>query len=225
MRKVIVLSAAAILLLTALGASAQTGTWTAVGSTGTVDPTQVSLFGVFTGTQLGFAAAGNPGSIVARFNVTNTYGGGLRDTPPWTTLEVGAINSTLDFGPTDIDGGAVMLPITITNTSADASLDLSGFTKTASAVYSVTLPPGTTTLAPGMQLVLNVSYHPTVEKPAGQLDSMTVTNNIAGATGVCASCTFANTTFNFLNNLYYVEVTITRTSGAGTPLLSTLRIR
>ena len=169
MRKVIVLSAAAILLLTALGASAQTGTWTAVGSTGTVDPTQVSLFGVFTGTQLGFAAAGNPGTIVARFNVTNTYGGGLRDTPPWTTLEVGAINTTLD-------------PIT-------------------ARLYHVDPCSGKRTLI------------------------CSVTNNIAGATGVCASCTFANTTFNFLNNLYYVEVTITRTSGAGTPLLSTLRIR
>ena len=97
-----------------------------------------------------------------------------------TTAAMTVVPMTLDFGPTDIDAGPVSLPITITNTSADASLDLSGFTKTASAVYSLTLPGGTTTLAPGMQLVLNVTYHPTVEKPAGQLDSMTVTNNIAG---------------------------------------------
>jgi hypothetical protein len=38
-------------------------------------------------------------------------------------------------------------------------------------------------------------------------------------------CTFANTTFNFATSLYYVEVTITRSTGTGTPQLSTLRIR
>jgi hypothetical protein len=167
MRKT-VLSAVVILLLTALGAAAQTGTWTAVGSTGTVDPVQAPLFGVFSGTQLGFAAAGSPASIVARFNVTNTYGGGLRDTPPWTTLEVGAINTTLD-------------PIT-------------------ARLFHVDPCSGKRTLI------------------------CSAVNNIAGATGVCATCTFANTTFNFQTGLYYVEVTITRNSSAGVPLLSTLRI-
>ncbi|HKI02791.1 MAG TPA: hypothetical protein VKK31_12510 [Thermoanaerobaculia bacterium] len=81
------------LFVTALTASAQTGTWTAVGSTGAVEPTQTGLFATFGGTRLGFAG-GSGNTIVARFNVTNTWG--LSDTPPWTTLEVGALNSSLN---------------------------------------------------------------------------------------------------------------------------------
>ena len=97
MKKTILL-ATTVLFLTAFSASAQTGTWTAVGSTGTVDPTQVGLFGVFNGTRLGFNPAGGSASqiIVARFNVTNTYGGSIDDTPGWTTLEVGAVNSSFN---------------------------------------------------------------------------------------------------------------------------------
>lgn len=96
--KALVLVAAA-LMLNAWTASAQTGTWTAVGSTGTVDPTQVALFGVFGGTRLGFNPAGSSASqiLVARYNVTNTWGGGAKDAPGWTTLELGALNgSTFD---------------------------------------------------------------------------------------------------------------------------------
>ena len=91
--KAVVLAAA--LLLTALTATAQTGTWTAVGSTGAIDPTQVALAGVIGGTRLGFNPAGgsNSGTIVTRFNVTNTYGGGSDDTPSWTTLQLGALNT------------------------------------------------------------------------------------------------------------------------------------
>ena len=92
-RKALVLAAA--LFLASLTAAAQTGTWTAVGSTGAIDPTQVGLAGVIGGTRLGFNPAGgsNSGTIVTRFNVTNTYGGGSDDTPSWTTLQVGALNT------------------------------------------------------------------------------------------------------------------------------------
>jgi hypothetical protein len=84
------------LFLAAFAASAQTGTWTAVGSTGTVDPQQVALFGVIGGTRLGFNPAGGSSSAIltARFNVTNTYGGAVNDATPWTTLELGAVNAT-----------------------------------------------------------------------------------------------------------------------------------
>jgi len=97
--RVLVLAAVA-LIFTAFTASAQTGTWTAVGSTGTVDPTQVALFGVFGGTRLGFNPAGSSASniLVARYNVTNTWGGGAKDNPAWTTLELGALNGSI-FDP------------------------------------------------------------------------------------------------------------------------------
>jgi hypothetical protein len=158
-------------MVTVLTASAQVGTWTAVGSTGTVNPQQVGLAGVFNGTRLGFNPGGValPGTIVARFNVTNTWGGGASNTPPWTTLEVGALNTAVD--------------------SVTATL------------YQVNPCTGTRT------------------------PICTAINNIAGGNGACAACTFQNTTFNFANFLYYIEVSITRVAANGNPQLSTLRIR
>jgi len=159
------------LFLAAFAASAQTGTWTAVGSTGAVDPQQVGLFGVIGGTRLGFNPAGgsNAGILTVRFNVTNTYGGGLRDAPPWTTLELGALNAT------GID------PVTAT-------------------LYKVNPCTGARSAV------------------------CTVTNTTGSTSGACATCSFAAGTINFGANLYYVEVSITRSSGTGNPQLSTLRI-
>jgi hypothetical protein len=171
MKNRIFVLAALSLFLIAFTASAQTGTWTAVGSTGTVDPTQVGQFGVVGGTRLGFnpLIGSNAATIIARFNVTNTWGGGAKDTPPWTTLEVGAFNSVLD-------------PVVAT-------------------LYRVNPCNGARTAI------------------------CTATNNVAGTAGACVFCSFVNTTFNFATSLYYVEVTITRSTGTGTPQLSTLRIR
>jgi hypothetical protein len=171
--KIRILALAVIaLFLAAFAASAQTGTWTAVGSTGTVDPTQVAKFGVFSGTRLGFnpAIGSNADILTVRFNVTNTWGGGSTDTPPWTTLEVGALNTSLD-------------PV-------------------AATLYQVNRCTGARTAI------------------------CTARNDIAGSAGACVSCTFpSGTVINFGANLYYVEVTITRSTGTGTPQLSTLRIR
>lgn len=170
MKRQVVLFAAAALFLTAFAASAQTGTWTAVGSTGTVDPAS-PLWGVFGGTRLGFSASGgsSAGTIVSRFNVTNTYGGFDDDSPPWTTLEVGAVNTSV-------------------------------FDTVTGRLYRVDPCSGTRTLI------------------------CTATNSSASSSGACTSCTFSNTTFNFGNFLYYVEVSITRTTGTGTPQHATLRI-
>jgi len=40
----------------------------------------------------------------------------------------------------------------------------------------------------------------------------------------CGQCTFPNNTFNFLTNLYFVEVTLNRPAGAPAPQACTLRI-
>src|SRR5947208_1143439 len=90
--RILVLAAVA-LFLAAFAASAQTGTWTAVGSTGAIDPASVGISAVFGGTRLGFSSqTGN--TIVTRFNVTNTYGGAFNDITPWTTLELGGVNAS-----------------------------------------------------------------------------------------------------------------------------------
>jgi hypothetical protein len=72
-------------LLAALPVAAQTGVWTAVGSTGSIDEASLGIYAVGTNNLL--HKAGTVGTVVSRFNVTNTYGGGITDTPPWTTLE------------------------------------------------------------------------------------------------------------------------------------------
>jgi hypothetical protein len=74
------------LFLAALPLAAQSGAWTAVGSTGSIDEASLGIYAV--GTTNLLHQTGAVGTVVSRFNVTNTYGGGITDTPPWTTLEL-----------------------------------------------------------------------------------------------------------------------------------------
>lgn len=85
-------SLAIALFLLPLSLSAQTGTWTAVASSGDIDETALGIFAV-NGSSLQHQGASLT-SIVARYNVTNTFGGGLTDLPPWTTLELGSFDNT-----------------------------------------------------------------------------------------------------------------------------------
>jgi hypothetical protein len=87
MKKALLSLAVAALFLSALPLAAQTGTWTAVGSTGIIDEASLVLY-AFGTTNLTFQV-GDMGTIVARYNVTNTFGGGVSDNPPWNTLEMG----------------------------------------------------------------------------------------------------------------------------------------
>ncbi len=80
------------LFLTALPLAAQTGTWTAVASTGAIDDN--SLLAYQTGT-VGLQHLPNfLTAIIARYNVTNTFGGGMDDTPPWNTLDLGYFDNS-----------------------------------------------------------------------------------------------------------------------------------
>lgn len=83
--------AATFLFLAALPISAQTGTWTAVGSTGVIDESSTAAY-QFVTTNLTYNAGGAVTPIVARYNVTNTWG--VSDTPPWNTLEMGYLDTT-----------------------------------------------------------------------------------------------------------------------------------
>jgi hypothetical protein len=85
MKRALLSFVAAALFLAALPLAAQTGTWTAVGSTGVVDESAAGIY-AFGSTNLTYLGA-STAPIVARYNVTNTWG--MSDTPPWTTLEMG----------------------------------------------------------------------------------------------------------------------------------------
>lgn len=77
--------AALALFLAAIPAAAQQG-WTAAGSTGTVDEANLGMYATNLAS-FGFQPAPT-GTVVARYNVTNAFGGGFTDTPPWNVLEM-----------------------------------------------------------------------------------------------------------------------------------------
>lgn len=85
--------ALALLFLAALPLAAQTGTWTAIPSTGAIDESSLGAYSM-NGPNLSHVA-GSLTPIVARYNVTNTYGGGDDDTPPWTRLELGYFDNSV----------------------------------------------------------------------------------------------------------------------------------
>jgi hypothetical protein len=84
--------AVAALFLAALPLAAQTGTWTAVGSTGVIDESSTGVY-AFGTTNLTYNGSTLLTPIIARYNVTNTYGGGLSDTPGWQRLEMGYLDT------------------------------------------------------------------------------------------------------------------------------------
>jgi hypothetical protein len=81
MKATVSLSVLALLLL-ALPAAAQTYDWSNVGSVGI---TQAGAGHNFLGPSFTFAPS-RTGTLTARYNVTNTVGGGIDKTPAWTTF-------------------------------------------------------------------------------------------------------------------------------------------
>lgn len=86
MKRTAVRFAVLLFFVTILPMAAQTGAWTAVGSDGTLDETSLGIYATNPNALLHLGGA--TGTVVARYNVTNTFGGGLTDTPPWNTLEM-----------------------------------------------------------------------------------------------------------------------------------------
>jgi hypothetical protein len=75
--------------LTVCPLAAQTGAWTAVASTGTMDESATGLF-QFNGPMLSYLPASpSTAPVVARYNVTNTSG---LDKPAWSLLELGYLD-------------------------------------------------------------------------------------------------------------------------------------
>jgi hypothetical protein len=73
--------------------------WTAVASTGTVDPSANGIY-IFAGPELTYASTSTSVSpIIARYNVTNTYPlNSNPDMPGWNTLELGYSAAGLPAG-------------------------------------------------------------------------------------------------------------------------------
>lgn len=147
MKAITSLSVLALLLL-ALPAAAQTYDWSNVGSVGV---TQAGSGHVFTGPSFTFSAS-RTGTLIARYNVTNTVGGGIDKTPAWTTFTA----AFTDNSP----NGVVTLRLFEVDKCSKAESDICAIA-------------------------------------SGDDDN-------------CDSCTFGSSTFDFANNVYYVEARITR---------------
>ena len=168
MKRALVFLAVFSLFLAALPAAAQTGTWTAVGSTAVVDESAAGIYAFGTNNLTYLGGSASTASIVARFNVTNTWGGSSLDTPPWTTMQMGYLD---------------------TNAAVSVRADL------------FQVDPCT-----GAQTVIC---------SVGSLDSTAPT---------CRTCSLA-APLNFAANVYYVQVTLSRTAATATPpSLISLRI-
>ena len=87
--------------------------------------------------------------------------------------------------------------------------------------------PGWTTLelggvAPGGSSINAILYR--VSRCTGQQAIICRTRIAQSTTGVCKTCTFANTAINFTTDLYYVDVQVARVATAEVPLVHNLRI-
>lgn len=86
MNRAVIRLAVLAFFLAALPMAAQSGAWSAVGSSGSIDEAALGIYAV-SGAALQHQV-GATGTVFARYNVTNTFGGGLTDMPPWNTLEM-----------------------------------------------------------------------------------------------------------------------------------------
>jgi hypothetical protein len=109
----------------------------------------------------------------------------------------------------------------------------SGATGTVSARYNVTNTsssentPAYTTLELGSLDTSTGTVTATlfeVTPCTGAIVSVCTVTSTTQSTADCNTCTFPNTTFNFGTNLYYVIVTLSRTSSAAITQANTLRI-
>ena len=94
---------------------------------------------------------------------------------------------------------------------------------TNTAVPSTPVPPwtifefGYVDTGLGSATAILYELNPCVPNPVSICRIVSVDNQF------CGQCTFPNNTFNFLTNLYFVEVTLNRPAGAPAPQACTLR--
>lgn len=126
------------LLALPLSLSAQVPAWTAIASDGSVDEANlVPVNFAFTGASLGFLGASISPSIVAHYNVTNLA---FPNNPAWTTLELGAIDTSAAAG------NQVTATLVRVNRCTGAQLAIctaTSVTNTAGVCTPCTIPAGT----------------------------------------------------------------------------------
>jgi uncharacterized protein (TIGR03382 family) len=95
-----------------------------------------------------------------------------------------SVPPTVDFGAVDIDGTAPSQTIKLTNTGA-ATLDIMSITaRDGSTAFTVMpLPTTKTTVAPGADFTLNVTYTPLTARPANQPEVLVLDAALAGIIG------------------------------------------
>jgi hypothetical protein len=133
-------------LLAALPVAAQTGVWTAVGSTGSIDEASLGIYAVGTNNLL--HKAGTVGTVVSRFNVTNTYGGGITDTPPWTTLEL----TYFDIDPSSTVS-ATLFRVNSCSNVFNVVCGVNSVDATSVTCMTCTFPPGTINFGAGNYVI------------------------------------------------------------------------
>ncbi|HEX7185815.1 MAG TPA: hypothetical protein VF756_28580 [Thermoanaerobaculia bacterium] len=146
MNRVIVRLAVLALFLAALPMAAQSGAWTAVGSSGDIDEASLGLFAV-NGPALQHAGAAT-GTIVARYNVTNTFGGGFTDAPPWTVLEMTYFDNSVQSNI-----GAVLLQVDRCTGAVTPLCSLGSFDAAANTCTFCGFPAGSINFATSMYFV------------------------------------------------------------------------
>jgi hypothetical protein len=93
------------------------------------------------------------------------------------------VTSIVDFGPVDIDGPGVTQSITLKNTGA-VSLDLGAAVQAGSDIGRFTFSAAPAqVVAPGDSVDIDVTYRPTLERPAEQFDNGSLTFPLAGVFG------------------------------------------
>ncbi|MEP7011024.1 MAG: hypothetical protein ABJC13_11935 [Acidobacteriota bacterium] len=127
------------LLCFPLSLSAQIPAWTAVASDGSVDEANYTpaVNFAFTGASLGFLGASINPSIVAHYNVTNIPG---VPNPAWTTLELGAIDTSAVLNN---QVSATLIRVTRCTGAQLAICTATSVTTTVGVCTPCTFPPNT----------------------------------------------------------------------------------
>jgi len=157
------IAGAALWIFCSLTSQAQT--WTAVGSTGAIDPVSfphVSL----AGPALTFTSSSSATTLIVRYNVTNTFDNNVSPNKPgWTRMEIGYFD------------------------------------------------PGTTGSISGRLFE--------VDPCTGDERTVCAITSINNTT--CASCVIDPTRIDFSTHLYYIQVTVDRTTTTVFPSIKTVR--
>ena len=142
--------------------------------------------------------------------------------PTWTSVaSAGATIDEASISKYMVDGGDLFF-----NPAKGGELDARYNVVNTSNLNQQT-PPWTTleigyTDASPFGIITAILYE--VDPCTGDKVSLCAVTSIDNAFATCETCTFPNNSFDFTNNLYFVDVQMTRSNQGANPILHTLRI-